>query len=162
MAQFTDEVALGVRKAISSAAGVQTDHVRILSVGEATRRRLLQSSIALDIAIDLPAGETDIGSITPSNLNQELTARGLPEATILEPPILVYLPIVYSSISEDAKSFLSGDFAHCVLGLSWPQLVHLRRFSEGRIRTGGLGRKTVSGVIQTWVCDRSAFGNLKK
>ena len=112
MAQFTDEVALGVREAISSAAGVETDHVRILSVVEATRRRLLQSSIAssiaLDIAIDLPAGATDIGTITPSSLNQELMARGLPEATMLEPPILVH---------EPGSGSGSGTFDACVLSI---------------------------------------------
>ena len=58
-------------------------------------------------------------------------------------------------VSEHARAFLSSDFAHCSLGLTWPQLLHLRKTSKGRILTGGLGLKIVPGVIKVWLCDRS-------
>ena len=106
MADFTDAVQDNVRGAIAAAAGVDPSMVRILSVVEGrARRRLLAGSIALEIAIDVPPDspggtrwpritvggqESIIGTLTADNLNRKLAARDLPQAQILEPPIIVY------------------------------------------------------------------------
>jgi len=96
MADFTDAVQDNVRRAIAAAAGVDPIMVRILSVVEGrARRRLLAGSIALEIAIDMPPDspggqESIIGAMTADNLNRKLAARDLPQAQILEPPVIVY------------------------------------------------------------------------
>jgi hypothetical protein len=106
MADFTDAVQDNVRRAIAAAAGVDPSMVRILSVVEGrARRRLLASSIELEIAIDLPPDspggtrwpritvggqESIVGAMTADNLNRKLAAQDLPQAQILEPPIIVY------------------------------------------------------------------------
>ena len=93
MADFTISVQASVREAISAAAGVDASRVRILSISEDARRRLL-AGLQLDIAIYLPPGSSSsLASMTAHNLNEELVARNLPAATILEPPIIVYEPI---------------------------------------------------------------------
>jgi hypothetical protein len=99
-AEFTPVVQALVREAIAAVVGLDARRVRILSVVEASRRRLLAYSLALEIAIEMPPGESRLDTIianstmTANNLNRELGARNLPQATILEPPIIVYQPIV--------------------------------------------------------------------
>jgi hypothetical protein len=99
-AEFTPVVQALVREAIAAAVGVDARRVRILSVVEAARRRLLAYSLTLEIAIEMPPGESRLdtmtanSTMTANNLNRELVARNLPQATMLEPPIIVYQPIV--------------------------------------------------------------------
>jgi hypothetical protein len=97
-AEFTPAVQALVREAIAAAVGVDASRVRILSVVEAVRRRLLADSLALEIAIEMPPGESRLdtmtanSTMTANNLNRELAARNLPQATMLEPPIIVSWP----------------------------------------------------------------------
>jgi hypothetical protein len=94
-AEFTPAVQALVREAIAAAVGVDARRVRILSVVEAARRRLLAYSLTLEIAIEMPPGESRLdtmtanSTMTANNLNRELVARNLPQATMLEPPIIV-------------------------------------------------------------------------
>jgi len=97
-AEFTPAVQALVREAIAAAVEVNATRVRILSVVEAARRRLLAYSLTLEIAIEMPPGESRLETMTANstttanNLNRELVARNLPQATMLEPLIIVSWP----------------------------------------------------------------------
>ena len=105
MDEFTPSVQESVLGAISAAAGVDPTKVRILSVeAVARRRRLLAGGIALEISIDAPPGGSILDEMTVENLNRELGERGLPPATILEPPIIVYAPIEQMKTSSSSST----------------------------------------------------------
>ena len=57
--------------------------------------------------------------------------------------------------SNAASIFMSKELAHCSLGLTWKQILELRKTAKGRISTGGLGKKIIPGLVKVWVCDRS-------
>jgi hypothetical protein len=103
MAEFTADVQQSLLGAIAATAGVQVSSVRIVSVvqGAGRRRRLLAQGpgIAIEIAIEVPSTGGNHNTppltarITTDKLNQELQDRNLPQATMLKPPVMVYLPV---------------------------------------------------------------------
>jgi hypothetical protein len=121
-AEFTPAVQARVREAIAAAMGGDATRVRILSIVEAARRRLLAYSLALEITIEMPSGESGLdtmsanSTMTASNLNRELVARNLPQATMLEPPIIVFISRNASNSSCVPPRFVSS------AGSPWPDL----------------------------------------
>ena len=125
MAEFTAVVQQSLLGAIAATAGVQVSSVRIVSVvqGAGRRRRLLAQGpgIAIEIAIEVPSSDGNHNTpplaarITTDKLNQELRDRNLPQATMLKPPVMVYLPDQCGdgmrSLSEDCDddNIFSGD-----------------------------------------------------
>ena len=124
-AEFTPVVQALVREAIAAVVGLDARRVRILSVVEASRRRLLAYSLALEIAIEMPPGESRLdtmtanSTMTANNLNRELAARNLPQATMLEPPIIVYISRNASNSSCVPPRFVSSDLSAHSLDCCW-------------------------------------------
>ena len=75
-----------------------------------------------------------------------VVASCIPQRTIAE--------FMDSNMSH--SSFMSKELAHCSLGLTWKQILELRKTAKGRISTGGLGKKIIPGLVKVWVCDRDS------
>lgn len=93
VSEFDEGMQVGLREAIAASAGLDVSKVEILGVSEAAgaaARRLL-TGIAIDLAIHLPSADTSATRMmTIHTLNQQLQRRGLPQATFINPPVIVY------------------------------------------------------------------------
>lgn len=87
--EFNDDAQAKFVQGIAAAAQVDPSKVEILGVQAARRRRSLLAGIIVDVAVaaeNSNAASSLIGSLSPENINAELTKLGLPEAQILESP----------------------------------------------------------------------------
>ena len=118
---------INVRNSVAAAAGVDASRVQIVSIVEVVdggggTRRLLSASIALQIAIDMPPGQTGPDVLAIDHINQELGRRGLPQATFVETPTFFDCSLCPSETFQTSACTVAADRqcqgcrAHCNLG----------------------------------------------